>query len=176
MAMVKEMPVVSVAALVGEYDKRVWRVVHHYVDQAVDAQDLSWTERVGVDDTSFRRGQSYVTVFADLDERRAVFVTDGRDQATVQQFAGFLGSHGGAVENVSEVCQDMSEAYLAGVLGHLQHAEITFDRYHVKQQLSKAVDEVRRQDAKAHKELLRNTRYLCQAAREPDRQAARLAR
>ncbi len=160
MAMVKEMPVASVAALVGEYDKRVWRIVHHYVDEAVAAQDLSGTERVGLDDTSFRRGQSYVTVFADLDERRAVFVCDGRDQGTVEQFAGFLGSHGGAVGNVSEVCQDMSEAYLAGVLKHLPCAEITFDRYHVKQQLSEALDTVRRAEAKEHKELLRSTRYL----------------
>ncbi len=54
----------------------------------------------------------------------------------------------------------MSEAYLAGVLKHLRNAEITFDRYHIKQQLSKAIDEVRREESKQHKELLKNTRYL----------------
>ena len=41
MALVGEMPVASVAGLIGEEDKRVWRVVHHYVDRAVEAQDLS---------------------------------------------------------------------------------------------------------------------------------------
>ncbi len=157
MALAKEMPV---AALVGEYDKRIWRIVHYYVDRAVEEQDLSGTERLGIDDTSFRRGQDYVSVFADLDERRAVFVTKGRDQGTVEQFAGFLNAHGGNVENVTEVCQDMSEAYLAGVLKHLQSAAITFDRYHIKQQLGKAIDEVRRAEAKQHKQLLKNTRYL----------------
>ena len=35
MALVKEMPVAAVAALIGEDDKRIWRIVHHYVDQAV---------------------------------------------------------------------------------------------------------------------------------------------
>jgi transposase len=160
MALVKEMPVAALAALVGEYDKRIWRIVHYYVDRAVEEQDLSGTERLGIDDTSFRRGQDYVSVFADLDERRAVFVTDGRDQGTVEQFAGFLNAHGGNVENVTEVCQDMSEAYLAGVLKHLQSAAITFDRYHIKQQLGKAIDEVRRAEAKQHKQLLKNTRYL----------------
>ncbi|MDQ2758982.1 MAG: ISL3 family transposase [Actinomycetota bacterium] len=160
MAMVREMPVAPVAALIGEDDMRVWRIVHHYVDEAVDAQDLSGTERVGVDDTSFRRGQSYVSVFADLDERRSVFVTDGRDQATVEQFAGFLESHGGEAKQITEVCQDMSEAYVSGVRKHLPSAEITFDRYHIRQQLGKALDEVRRGEAKQHKQLLRNTRYL----------------
>jgi transposase len=160
MALVKEMPVAPVAALIGESDMRVWRIVHHYVDQAVEAQDLSGTERVGIDETSSKRGQDYVSVFADLDERRAVYVTEGRDQGTVQEFSCFLETHGGDVENVKEVCQDMSEAYLAGTLKHLQAAEITFDRYHIRQHLSKALDEVRRAEAKQHKGLLKNTRYL----------------
>ena len=160
MALVKEMPVLAVAGLIGESDMRVWRIMHHYVDQAVEAQDLSGTERVGVDETSSRRGQDYVSVFADLDERRAVFVTDGRDQRTVQAFSCFLETHGGEVENVKEVCQDMSEAFLAGSLKYLPAAEITFDRYHIRQHLSGALDEVRRAEAKTHQELLKNTRYL----------------
>lgn len=162
MAMVKEMPVAAVGGLVGEHDTKLWRVVHHYVDEAVEAQDLSEMERLGVDDTSFRRGQSYVSVFCDLDasERRAVFVCERRDQQTVEQFAGFLAGHGGDPERISEVCQDMSQAYLAGVRENLKRAEVTFDRYHVKQKLSEAIDTVRRAEAKEHKELLKNTRYL----------------
>jgi transposase len=162
MAMVKEMPVAAVGSLVGEHDTKLWRVVHHYVDQAVRAQDLSGMARLGIDDTSFRRGQSYVSVFCDLaaSERRAVFVADGRDQHTVEQFAGFLAEQGGAPENIGEVCQDMSGAYLAGVREHLPAAQVTFDRFHVKQKLSEAIDEVRRAEAKEHKALLKNTRYL----------------
>ncbi len=162
MALVKEMPVKAIGKLVGEHDTKLWRVVHHYVDLAVEAQDLSGTERAGIDDTSFRRGQDYVTVFADLDssERRAVFVTEGRDHETVEQFADFLTAHGGAPENITEVSQDMSAAYLKGVREHLPKAQVTFDRFHVKQKLGEAIDEVRRADAKQHKELLKNTRYL----------------
>ena len=66
--------------------------------------------------------RDYVSVFCDLDpcERRAVFVCEGRDQQTVEQFAGFLDGHGGDPEQISEVCQDMSQAYLAGVREHLE--------------------------------------------------------
>jgi transposase len=69
-----------------------------------------------------------------------VFVTEGRDQQTVEQFAGFLKDHGGDRENITEVCQDMSQAYLAGVRDHLPKAQVTFDRYHVKQKLGEAID------------------------------------
>ncbi len=44
----------------------------------------------------------------------------------------------------------MNEAFLKGTRKHLPKAEITFDRYHVKSHLSKAVDEVRREEAKHH--------------------------
>jgi len=159
-ALVKEMPVAAIAALIGETDMRVWRVLHHYVDLAVDAQDLSGLQRLGIDETSARRGQDYVSVFADLDERRAVFCVEGRDQQTVQAFSLFLETHGGRAGQVKEVCQDMSEAYLAGTLKHLPGAEITFDRYHIRSHLSKAIDEVRRAEATEHKALLKNTRYL----------------
>jgi transposase len=162
MALAREMPVKAIAGLVGEHDTKIWRIVHHYVDLAVEAQDLSGMERLGVDDTSFRRGQDYVSVFADLDleQRRAVFVCEGRDQQTVARFAGFLGEHGGDPGQISEVCQDMSQAYLAGVRDQFDKAEVTFDRFHVKQKLSEAIDAVRREEAKQHKQLLKGTRYL----------------
>src|SRR6266508_1112707 len=149
MALVAEMPVRAVAELVGEHDTRVWRVVHHYVDAARAREDLSTVERVGIDETSFRRGQDYVTLFADLDRSRCVFATPGRDADSVTRFVADLRAHGGEPDQVTEVCQDMSEPYLLGVLGNLLQAAITFDRYHVKAQLSRAVDEVRRQERKA---------------------------
>jgi transposase len=160
MAMVREMPVATLAGLVGETDMRIWRIVHHYVDEAVEAQNLEGVQRVAIDETSSRRGHEYVSVFADLDERRGVFVVEGRDHETVQAFSLFLETHGGDPERVKEVCQDMSEAFLKGTLEHLPKAEITFDRYHIKSHLSKAVDEVRREEVKHHRELLANTRYM----------------
>lgn len=72
----------------------------------------------------------------------------------------FLETHGGDPEQVKEVSQDMSEAFLKGTREHLAKAEVTFDRYHVRAHLSKAVDEVRREESKHHHELLKNTRYM----------------
>jgi transposase len=101
-----------------------------------------------------------VSVFADLDQRRAVYVCVSRDHATMRASSCFLETHGGDVELVTEVCQDMPEAVLAGSLKHLPAAEIVFDRYHVRSHLSKAVDEIRREEAKRQGQLLKNTRYL----------------
>ena len=53
-----------------------------------------------------------------------------------------------------------TEAYLAGSLKYLPQAEITFDRYHIRKHLSEAIDEIRRVEAKRHKQLLKGTRSL----------------
>lgn len=114
MALAKEMPVAALAGLVGEHDTRIWRIVHHYVDAARARQDLSQVSRLGVDETSFRRGQDYVTVFADLDRRAAIFATPGRDADSYGEFVCDLQAHGAAAGQIVEVCQDISEAFLSG--------------------------------------------------------------
>jgi transposase len=65
---------------------------------------------------------------------------------------------------------------LSGALEHLPEAEITFDRYHVKAQLTKAVDQVRRAERAEHGELLKRSRYLWlrNPTRLTDRQRDRL--
>ncbi|MDQ3275253.1 MAG: transposase, partial [Actinomycetota bacterium] len=167
MALVAEMPVAAVAGLIGEHDTRVWPIVHHYVDRALARQDLLTVTRVAVDETSFRRGQ-YLRLGLRLPgQRRVVFATPGRDASVYRRFADDLAARGGSAEQVSEVCQDMSESYLIGALEHLPAAEITFDRYHIKAQLTKAVDEVRRSERAEHGQLLRHTRYLWLGSRRP---------
>ncbi len=45
LTMVPHMPVAAAARLVGEHDTRLWRVIHHYVDQAVATRDDSVRDR-----------------------------------------------------------------------------------------------------------------------------------
>src|SRR5690606_39659356 len=58
-ALCQAMPVAHVARLVGVSDDRIWRVLRHHVDRARAREDYSAVRRVGVDETSSRRGQRY---------------------------------------------------------------------------------------------------------------------
>jgi len=44
---------------------------------------------VGVDETSSSKGHSYVTLFADMEERKVIFVADGKDHSTITEFVTF---------------------------------------------------------------------------------------
>ena len=155
----KAMPILAVARLVGEHDTRVWRIVNHYVDSARGKADHSSVTQVGIDETAARRGQDYVSLFVDLDERKVLFVAPGKDAATVSAFAQDLQAHQGDPQAITEVSIDMSKAFIKGVGDHLPNASLTFDKYHVVSLVNDAVDEVRRQERKLHPELS-GTRYL----------------
>jgi len=82
LALVKSMTVAAVARLVGEQDTRLWRVVHHYVEVAREEVSHAAVRRVGVDETSLKRGHHYLTLFVDLDGTRVLFATEGREAPT----------------------------------------------------------------------------------------------
>ena len=83
MALVREMPVAAVAKLIGEHDTKLWRVLHHYVEEARARVDLSQVSKVGVDKTASRRGHNYISLFFDVEAKRLVFGTEGRGAGTV---------------------------------------------------------------------------------------------
>src|SRR6266545_996264 len=149
------------AAACAEHDTRLWRLLHHHVDQARAEVSMAEVTRVGVDETSAKRGQDYVSLFVDLDapKPRVLFATEGRDHSTVARFATDLAAHGGDPAGVRDVSADMSPAFEKGVRASLPKAYLTYDRYHLVSHATKAVDEVRRAEAKTHQEL-KGTRYV----------------
>jgi transposase len=159
MVMVKEMSVKGVSRISGTTDTRLWRVLEHYVDADLAKQDLSEVTKVGFDETASKRGHSYITVAADLETGKAIFVTEGKDEATIKAFATHLEAHGGSAAAIKEVCSDMSPAFISGIEEHLPEAAITFDRFHVMKLLGEAVNKVRKEEAKSET-VLRGSKYV----------------
>jgi transposase len=159
MFLVREMPVKVVAALLGEHDTRIWRVLDYYVQRARAQADYSEVERVGIDETSARRGQDYISLFFDLDQRRLLFGTGGKDHETVKAFTEDLKAHGGMPEDVTAACIDMSKAFIKGIREALPNAEITFDPFHLIQHMNDALGKVRAEEARLFPELLHGSRY-----------------
>jgi transposase len=56
LALAKAMPIANIAERMGEHDTRLWRIVDHYVWEAVEKQDLSELRQIAADETSARRG------------------------------------------------------------------------------------------------------------------------
>ena len=159
MSLVKQMPVKAAAALVGEQDTRLWRVLDHYVYCARDELDLSEVRRIGIDETSSKRGHNYISVFVDLDQTRVIYATEGKGSEAIDDFVEDFKCHNGNPDAIQEVCCDMSPAFIKGVEDSLPNARLTFDKFHVMKIISDAVDEVRRQE-QVHRPDLKKTRFI----------------
>jgi transposase len=62
--MVQVMPVAVVARMVDEWDTRLWRVIHHYVEAARARLDHSNVTSVAFDETASRRGRNHESIAA----------------------------------------------------------------------------------------------------------------
>jgi len=158
--LVREMPVAAAARFIGITDKRLWRLVEHYVRRAVAALDLGSVRAVGLDETASKRGHNYVTVFIDMDRRDkpVIFVTPGKGKACVAAFRAFMLGHRGEPTTVAEVVCDMSPAFLAALAQDFPNAAVTVDWFHVVQLFTTAVDQVRKAEAR-HRTLPKSTRW-----------------
>lgn len=144
MTLCREMPFSAVARLVNLSWHRVAAICKRYVDLALEQADFSEVKRLAADETSRARGHDYVTLVADADKRRVLFVTEGRDAKTIKAFADDFKAHGGDPLAVESISIDMSPAFIKGVTDNLPNATITFDKFHVIAHASTAVDKMRR--------------------------------
>jgi len=134
------------------------------VRRGLERRKIESLGELGIDETSFQKRHEYVTVVIDQVGDRVVYVGDDRKQATLDAFYRSLSPQ--QLGSIDVVAMDMWEPYIRSTREFVPGAEekTAFDRFHVAQHLSRAVDKVRRQE---HRELLqrddttlKGTRYL----------------
>ena len=148
-----QMPFAAVSRIVGESAHRVLAVCEKYVEMACGLADHSHVTALAIDETSRARGHSYVTLAADAQARRVLFVTEGRDAKTIKELAAYLEEHGCPAQNITRTSIDMSPAFISGVSKHLPNARITFDKFHIIGHASAALDKMRRIEQRTDKSL-----------------------
>lgn len=143
-----------------------WDAVQRIMDRAVlrglHRRELEGLAHVGIDEKSFRSGQSYISLLTDLDQSRVLEVLEGCDQETAEALWQSLPPE--QRRRIEAVALDMAPAFIAASRAAVPQAALVHDKFHVAKHLNEAVDTVRRQE---HKELLaqgdetlKNTRQL----------------
>lgn len=160
LTLARSMPVTEVAALTGEHDTLLWRIIRHYVGNAYAQKDMGRVTKVGIDETSTRKGHHYISVFVDMEKSDVLYCAQGKDGGTILSFAEELKLHNANPDQVTDVSMDMSPAFISGAATHLPGAGVTYDKFHVVKLLNEALDKVRQAEQKKNPLLLKRTRYL----------------
>jgi transposase len=130
-----------------------WDEIHGILERAVkrglQRRQAEPVSRLGVDEKAFRKGHHYLTLVNDLDRGRVLYVAEDRKQESLDGFWGALSQE--QLQGIEAVAMDMWDPYVESVREHLAEADrkIVFDKFHVAQHLSHAVDQVRRKENKA---------------------------
>jgi len=129
---------------------------------SLDPTQLTNLTYIGVDEVARAKGHDYMTVIYDMVEGHLIGVETGR---TAQVFTDFLKQLPDATAaGIKAVAMDMGPAYQKAVRECLPAADIVFDRFHVMQNYSKAIQNQRRIEFKkattADKEMMKGTHYL----------------
>lgn len=151
------MSVAEASRLTGISQDRIWHLIRSRVTEAWKEQDWQSVKRIGVDETSTRKGHNYATAFCELHgqeiERghgaakvtRLLFFTPGKDKETFARFVDELKAREVEPAQIEEIAMDMSPAFISAAAEHFPTSVLSFDRFHVMKLCGQAIEEVRKQ-------------------------------
>lgn len=120
------------------------KIARRVVEEKLDGNLLKGLRNIGVDEISYGRPMKFMTVVVDHDRGRVVWAAEGKDAETLGKFFALLPVE--QREKIEVVSMDMSGAFAKAVRENLPQARIVYDRFHVIQLLTGAIDEVRREE------------------------------
>lgn len=135
---------------------------------------------IGVDETSYRKGRTYITVVVDHKRKRVVRAHDGYGKEVLDPFFRQLTDEQRA--SIKAVTGDGAKWIDASVKEHLPNAERVLDSFHIVSWMTDTLDQVRKRlwnqarrgNDKTATETMKGLKYAVpQEPRRPDRTAIR---
>ena len=135
---------------------------------------------IGVDETSYRKGRTYITVVVDHERHRVIRAHDGYGKEVLDLFFRQLTDEQRA--SIKAVTGDGAKWIDASVKEHLPNAERVLDSFHIVSWMTGTLDQVRKRlwnqarrgNDKTATETMKGLKYAVpQEPRRPDRTAIR---
>ena len=82
----REMPVNRAAEILKVNPQRIWTIFNHWISKAKANDDPSRLTKLGVDETSTKKGHHYITLGVDLDNSGVIHVTEGKGKQPWKTF------------------------------------------------------------------------------------------
>jgi transposase len=162
--LLQECSVKGAAGLLRITWDEAWGIKERAVARGLSRRTRDVVAHLGVDEKAIAKGHRYLTIVADLERSRVLYLAEDRTQASLDGFWSTLTpeQRGG----IEAIAMDMWEPYIQSTHASLEGAaaKIVFDKFHVAKHLHDAVDRVRRVEHRTLKQdgdrRLTGTKYL----------------
>lgn len=127
-----------------------WDEMNHIMEKAVkrgfSRRNDESIKYIGMDEKSFLKGQSYITVMTDTEGKRVLDIAQDRKKESVDTLWDSLTEK--QKSGVEAVSMDFWKAFITGANKHVPGAAIVHDKFHIMKYINEAVDKVRRKENK----------------------------
>ena len=158
----QRMTIQDIAELLKMHWNTIWAIISVQLEKCTPrARDLRKLQWIGIDEISYKRGHTYLTVVIDHITGRVVHVAKGRREQSIYAFFKRLRRLKAPLEVVT--C-DMWPPYLSVINKFFPHTHIVYDKFHIIDNLNKKIDELRRREYSLNKQIdpqiIKGTRFL----------------
>lgn len=160
----RECSVTGAAGLLRLTWDEAWGIKEWAVARGLSRRTQDVVPHRGVDEKAIAKRHRYLTVVADLEQSRVLYLAEDRKQESLDRFWATLTPP--QRNGIEAIAMDMWEPYIQSTRAHLQDADgkIVFDKFHVAKHLHDALDHVRRAEHRVLKQTddrrLTGTKYL----------------
>lgn len=129
-----------------------WGLMERAVKRGQNRKRRRVIAYVGVDEKAVAKGQRYMTLVNDLERATVEYIADERTRDSLDGYFKTLKPR--QLEGIEAVAMDMWEPFILSVKANVPAAEkkIVFDKFHIVQHMTNAVDLVRRTENRALRE------------------------
>lgn len=162
--LLRECSITGAAGLLRLTWDEAWGIKERAVARGLSRRTQEVVPHLGVDEKAIAKRHRYLTVVADLEQSRVLYLAEDRKQESLDSFWATLTPE--QRDGIEAIAMDMWEPYIQSTRAHLEEADgkIVFDKFHVAKHLHDAVDHVRRAEHRALKQTndtrLTGTKYL----------------
>lgn len=125
--------------------RSVGRIIERVMEANLNPKRLENLFVIGVDEVSWKKGHSYITLVSNHASSKFVWGKEGKDSATLDSFFDELAKERSS--DITAISMDMGPAFekSAKKENHAINATICYDPFHVVQLVTNALEKVRRQ-------------------------------
>ncbi len=154
--------VTAVADHLGLDPKTVKALDKTALEVEVGQTSYAGLRRLAIDEIAVRKGHNYMTVVLDYDTGRVVWMGEGRQIATLDEF--FRQMPPTVRKAIRAVAIDMWEPYIQCVRRWCQNADLVFDLFHVVKAFNEVIDKIRNEEFRkantTERKTLKGSKYL----------------
>lgn len=121
----------------------IYKVDHDVLQRLWQQAKVPDPVNIAVDEKSYKKGHKYVTIVSDLDLATVIWVSEGNNKESLDEFFKILGPE--RCKKIETVSKDMHKPYIASCQEFIPQALEIADKFHVIKKLNEVLDNCRKE-------------------------------